>query len=296
MTTAPDGGPDNRTPERGRQLVDLAAYVRSEVTKLRAITGDLASTVAEFGPQLVDTQKDIANLRGEVEQLVAGRAETDNPPVDWVHLAAEDAEREWPKLGEWVHEVLGGWYFVTRAQLPDCWALHRPAFLQVAWLRSSHIEAYLGHSHPAQAAEWNTRWLDAALAKIKECIPRSQCRAVAGQPGEHLVDQLAVQQRHETAPAPAAAGSNPYPNPYAQGPHPATLASQSYPPVGTSTTASATESPAARGAGEEVINWDYWGGYFNHAMQADIAWRRKREAHQADNSRPAAEQTDTTGP
>lgn len=289
MSTAPDGGPDKTPPGQDRWQVDLAADLRKtrgEVHALRNTVVDLASTISEWGPHLEDTQREVAELRGQVEELLES-PEIKNAPVDWFQLPAEDAEREWPKLGEFVHEVLGGWYEVTREQLPDCWALHRPAFLQVAWLRTSHIEAYLERSHPAQAAEFNVRWLDAALEKIKRAIPDSRCRALAGRPGEHMVDRLAAQQRRDpvSSPAPAAAAS-PYPNPYAQsgGQHPA-------PQPG----AEGGDPAATRAAGAEVIQWDYWGDYFHQAMRADLAWRRAREAQQAEHGH-AADQSGGSAP
>uniref|UniRef100_UPI0037CC62B4 hypothetical protein n=1 Tax=Amycolatopsis benzoatilytica TaxID=346045 RepID=UPI0037CC62B4 len=291
MSTAPDGGPDNRTPDRARQLLDLAEdlrKVRGEVGGVRTTVVDLASTVSEFGPQLLDVQRDVNSLRGVVEELATARAESENAPVDWFHLSAADAEKEWPKLGDWVHEILSGWYLVTREKLPDCWALHRPAFLQVAWLRSSGIEAYLAHSHPSQAAEFNTRWLDAALAKIAEHIPASRCRAAAGRPGDHLVDQLEAQQQGHRAQAqqPAAGpgtGSNPYPNPYAQ---PAQA------PAPTPAAPSAPSGRVGSSAGQEVIRPEYWGGYFNQAMQADLAWRRERDKALAEKAAAEAAEKD----
>ncbi|UKD50744.1 hypothetical protein L3Q65_00015 (plasmid) [Amycolatopsis sp. FU40] len=265
--TAPDGGPNKRSADRDRKLADLAADLRKtrgEVADVRNTVGDLAATISEWAPQLVDVQKDLAQLGGQVEELLES-PDIKNAPVNWPELPAEDAEREWAKLGEWVHEILGGWYLVTRGQLPDCWPLHRPAFLQLAWLRSSHIESYLSRTHPSQAAEWNVRWLDAALSRVATYIPDTKCRAVPGKPGEHLVDQLHAQQ-HRTGQQPAPTGANPFPNPYAQQ-QPGSPA----PPV--------PPTPAVpSSARDEVIRWDYWGGYFNQAMRADLAWRREREA------------------
>jgi hypothetical protein len=284
--TAPDGGPHHRAPDRDRLLVDLGTEVRAlreNVERVRRNTADTAGVVAEFAPQVLDLQEDMARVRAELDALV-DQPEIKNPPIDWVALPAEDAEREWDKLGHWVHEVLGGWYEITRAQLPDCWALHRPAFLHVSWLRTSHVEAYLARSHPSQAAEWNTRWLDAALEKIKETIPDTRCRAAAGRPGDHNLDALEEQQRRSrlhgdlaergrqlreqaarSAPPPGQPGASPYSDPaYAQ---PATPPEPAEPRHG--------DSP-----GRQVIQLDYWRGYFDQAMQADLAQRRQREAEQ----------------
>lgn len=281
MSNAPDGGPANRgTPARSRQLVDLAEdvrKVRGDVGRLRTTLGDLAGTVAEFAPQLLDVQRDLLTVRGVVEDLATAKAAAENPPVDWFAMSAADAETAWIKLGDWVHSVLGGWYQVTRAQLPDCWALHRPAFLQIAWLSTSHVEAYLPLSHPNQAAEWNTRWLDAALDKVKQHIPPKQCRAVPGGPGQHLVDELDAAQQE--AARTAAGGTSPYPNPHTQ---PQQYAESAPARAARSYAQPQHEEPAhtraARSAGQEVIRGDYWGPYFTEAMRADLAWRRERDA------------------
>ncbi|ODU05025.1 MAG: hypothetical protein ABS81_08725 [Pseudonocardia sp. SCN 72-86] len=267
MNTAPDGGPDNPRGGRDRQLVDVAAdlrKVRDDVGRLRTTVGDLAGTVSEFGPQLLDVQRDLNGLRGLVDELAAATAATENPPADWFTMSAPAAEQEWVKLGDWVHNVLAGWYQITRAQLPDCWALHRPAFLQVAWLHTSHTQAYLPASHPNQAAEWNTRWLDAALEKVRRHIPESRCRAVTGGPGEHLVDHLQSAQQQVRS------EGSPYPNPY----------DQQYAPQPQS------ELRSPDWAEQEVIRAGYWGGYFTQAMQADLVWRRDQDQQVSSSSSP----------
>lgn len=287
---APDGGPNRRRPDRDRLLLDLGAQVRdlgTRVDGLKRTVVDVTSTVSEFGPQLIDVQRDLGKLSEQVEELLDS-PEVKNPPINWVALPAEDAEREWDALGRWVHEVLASWYEITRDQLPDCWALHRPAFLQVSWLRTSHVESYLSRSHPNQAAEWNTRWLDAALEKIKAAIPDTRCRPLVGRPGEHLVDALEAQQRRGRDPqdlrergqqlhqqvtqpthAPPGQPGSPYSDPtYA----PAPITPDPQP---THSTTGGGDRP-----GEQVIQLDYWRGYFEQAMRADVDMRRQREAQQ----------------
>ncbi|GAY10337.1 hypothetical protein [Pseudonocardia sp. N23] len=293
MSNAPDGGPANRgTPARSRQLVDLAEdvrKVRGDVGRLRTTVGDLAGTVAEFAPQLLDVQRDLLTVRGVVEELATAKAAADNPPVDWFAMSAAEAETEWIKLGDWVHSVLGGWYQVTRAQLPDRWALHRPAFLQVAWLSTSHAEAYLPLSHPNQAAEWNTRWLDAALAKVEQHILPKQCRAVPGGPGQHLVDELDAAQQE--ARGPAAGGTSPYPNPYPQQQYAESAAARAARSYAQPQHVEPAHTRAARSAGQETIRPDYWGPYFSEAMRADLAWRRERDDALAQRAAAAAAAT-----
>jgi hypothetical protein len=291
--TAPDGGPNKRIPERDRLLIDLGMQVRSlgeKVERVRCVTVDTVRTLAEFGPQLANVQGELAELRGTVNQLCASESKAKNAPVDWRGLSAEDAEQQWERLGCWVHEVLGGWYEITREQLPDCWALHRPALVQVSWLWISYIQAYLSDSHPNQAAEWNTRLIDAALGKIKAAIPASLCRAVAGRPGEHLVAALEAQQHRNRAPRQRVGqlvythtNTHPSPQPsYSYDPHP--------PPVLPAT--GEVTSP-----GRQVIHRPFWRGFFEEAMQADLAERRRGEAEQHTSGQGVESASDQlTGP
>ena len=114
-----------------------------------------------------------------------GRPEPDAAPVDWPSLSADDATAEWQALGDWVASVLGPFYELTRAQLPDCWPLHRPAVLELVWLRRMYVAAHRPDAAPSAAADWHTRWRREALANIAAAIPETWCR-----PGEHWVERF----------------------------------------------------------------------------------------------------------
>jgi hypothetical protein len=301
--TAPDGGPDRKPgPDRvqARLLTELGGQVRdinTKLAKLRLSLGEVAGVVSEFGPELADVQKGLAEVRGQVASLLEETPEVTNPPVDWTHLPAEQAEREWDVLGRWVHEVLAGEYEITREQLPDCWALHRPALRTLTWLRCTYVDAYAEGARNVLSAEWNTRWMDSALAKIKDAIPASRCRPRVGEPGEHLVDVLAAQQqrsrvdpdqlrqnaqalRQQTSqPAYSAPGQPTGPYPAPSGPYPA-------PPA---TPAAGQPAPVATGSdspGQQIIRLEFWRPFFDQAMRADIERRRAAEqaATEADNA------------
>jgi hypothetical protein len=230
------------------------------------------STVAQLQQQLADVQAELGVLRGEVTRLHASKHEVTVVPVNWPTLSTQDAEAVWEVLGRWVQEVLGDWCEVTRDQLPDCWALHRPALMQVSWLWTSHIEAYQPHSRAHAAAEWHTRWLDAALEKIKRVIPASQCHAVAGQQGEHLVHRLqALQQRtrnshHRAHPLPQQA---PYPTTF-------TPTSPSPDPIAAPIVVTLPAAREIASPGQQVIHRPFWQPYFEQAMQADLTKRRQQ--------------------
>ncbi|MDN5933010.1 MAG: hypothetical protein L0I24_18415, partial [Pseudonocardia sp.] len=112
-------------------------------------------------------------------ELLAEQDKQKNPPVDWIAMTEEQAAKQWPVLARWIGERLVPWYELTRADLPDCWALHRPVVVELSWLRSAHVQAYLDHTHPHITAEWHARWRPFVVARIKEAID-SKCR-----PGEH---------------------------------------------------------------------------------------------------------------
>jgi hypothetical protein len=266
--TALEGGAATRVSDRDRLLGDLDVQVRLLSEKVEWVRRSTVTTVAEFGPQLADVHAELAYLRGEVTRRRASEPEDTHGPVNWCTLSAHDAEPLWVGMGHWVHEVLGDWCEVTREQLPDCWALHRPAVMQVSWLWTSHIDAYLPSSHPHQAAEWNTRRLDAALEKIKKVIPASQCRAVAGRQGEHLVNALEDQQRRDRNPR-QQEPSLPWAHTYPHADH----HSARY------TAAAVLTPPAAAreigSPGQQVIHRPFWQPYFEEAMQADLTERRR---------------------
>lgn len=262
--SAPDSGLNKRSADQA--LMDLAADVRGvrgTIAEVRDNVGEVAGVVAELAPQLAEVRGEVSELQGQVEELLKAPAEPTNPPIPWPALTAEDAQREWHALGQWVAEVLVPWYELTRGQLPDCWALHRPAMLQLSWLRTSYIEAFLPRSHPSQAAEWHTRWLSAALDNIATAIPTQFCR-----PGEHKVhEHVSAEQKRQNPPASGPGGG---PQPWAQprGPVPQPAA--------------AYHQETER---DQLADPQYWGPHFEKAMQQDIDERRRREAAQAQQNR-----------
>jgi hypothetical protein len=80
--------------------------------------------------------------------------------------------------------VLGPFYQLTRAQLPDCWALHPPAVIELVWLRRAYVAAHAPDAPPSAAGEWHTRWRRDALTNIVAAIPTTWCR-----PGEHYLHE-----------------------------------------------------------------------------------------------------------
>lgn len=182
---------DSRFRRSQKQLVERLDDLDRRVS-------DLTSAVAEVLPRLEDLADGVAEARGRLDAESSSLSGSTFTPVHWPSLTAEEAAVAWESLGHWVGAVLGPWYGVTRGQLPDCWALHRRAVLELSWLRTSYVVAYSSKASASMAAEWHSRWLREALAAVSKAIPEQLCR-----PGFHLV----VGGRRAPAPSPAASAS-----------------------------------------------------------------------------------------
>lgn len=299
MTDAPDAGPNNRRPERERLLLDLGAdlrSVRSEVSSLRNDIRETAGVVSEAMPRLEDLETSLAEVKGTVEALTEEEPEPGNPPIEWPALPAEDAEREWDSLAEWVGDTLVPWLQITRGQLPDIWPHYRRAVFELFWLRTCYRQAYKNKAHPTAAAEWHTRWLDAALDNVLKAMPSDWQDRIEP-----------ARQQQPTAPPPPAPGTPApgqpgYPTggaePWKQHtPHPAQLAAQASP-----TQSAQRTRPAQQGGGhysyegwrEQLATREHWDEAFQDAKARDLAWRREREQRQAEEDRRHFEQATTS--
>jgi hypothetical protein len=180
MTTPPAGNgadPEGSTgagpasPRRDRMLSELAGEIRAaraeerrdvaalqaELARIAALLGENADLLAQVLPRVGALDTELADLAGRVDELT-GATPAVVAPVDWPALSADAAAAEWEALASWVADVLGPFYEITRAQLPDCWALHRPAVIELVWLRRCYAAAHAPDAAPGAAGEWHTRW------------------------------------------------------------------------------------------------------------------------------------------
>jgi hypothetical protein len=266
------------SPRRDRMLSELAGELRAardehrrDVEQLRVdlaglsgVVGDNAALLAQVVQRVGDLDNQLADLGERVDTLVTavrdrltagagtgGPAEPEPAPapVDWPSLSADDAVAEWHALGDWVAYILGPYYELARAQLPDCWPLHRPAVLELVWLRRVYVAAHRPDAAPSAAADWHTRWRREALANIATAIPTTWCR-----PGEHWVEEFS------TRPGPPP----PRPTPIGEDEHvPGQRPGPGHYQVG------------LKG---EITTPQHWAPHFHTAYHADIAARRHREA------------------
>jgi hypothetical protein len=244
------GGGGPASPRRDRIVSELAGEIRAaraDVARLAVLVAENADLLAQVLPRVAGLDDAVAELGGRVDALAENAAETGVAPVNWPALTAEQAAAEWAALAEWVATVLGPFYEITRAELPDCWARHRPAVLELVWLRRAYLAAHAPDAAAIAAAEWHTRWRRDALANIATIIPKRWCR-----PGEHYVHEhdrphgsqigQPVERYHHTP---------------GQRPDPADL---------------------RVGADGEITDPRYWEPGYRAAAEADLAWRRARDA------------------
>lgn len=283
-TDAPDGGPRNRRPERDRLLLDLGAelrVVRTEVSGLRDDVRETAGVVAEAMPRLEDVETNLAEVKGTLQALTEEPPEAPNPPIEWPALPAEDAEREWDDLADWVGDTLVPWLQITRAQLPDMWPAHPRAVFELLWLKTCYRQAYMKGSHPAGAAEWHTRWLDAALANVKSAMPKDWEESMEPsqpQPGPPPAQPLAPGTPPPGQPGYPPGGSEPW--------------KQQYTPPPTAPQRGAGYSH--RGWRDELATREHWEQTWQQAKTRDVAWRRERERRELEKARQQLEHSTTS--
>jgi hypothetical protein len=241
------------------ELTALAVHLRrlsARAEELNASHTALASLVtSNLQPEIAalrrDSTEQLAIQAAQIHRLCTAHASEHPPPVDWPTLTADQATVEWEKLAIWIADVLVPWYEITREQLPDCWALHRPALLELSWLHATHQEAFTPNAAAHHAADWHTRWLPAALHRIHEIIPRRGVRYCGA--GGHLVNHS---DRSPTIPIlpPATA---PMPTPRQPMPN------------------------------EQLAERHHWEHCYQQAMATDYAWRQDGEPTSPDPTSPS---------
>lgn len=253
-----------------------------------------------------DVERVVAALAGQVEALkgrvgdIAGLVDVGAPSgrqvTDWMSLSTDDAAARLLRLADWIEGVLVDGYYVTRRQLPDCWALHRPAVIHLLWLEDTYSAAYGEEAIPLAAAEWNTRWRPAGLELLREVVPTRLCRPRANdengrpQEGVHMMTEE-EQQRLQAPPPP------PPPPPIPAGAREAAERSRlSFP----ATAPPRRSAPQRTDASDPVIDPQvaaqtaerkFWQGYLDQAFPLDADWRATRQRRAAQRQ-GAAELTD----
>ena len=176
--------PGTRAQARDELLARLTAQLRTAQTANERRLAQLETTTAESADLLAQALPRIDTALDQLAALAEHLDDAPTAPISWPTLTADEAATVWAQLADWTEHVLVGWYGITRAQLPDCWALHRPAVLELSWLHTTYREAHTPGARATLAADWHTRWRPAALAAIAAATDpgsiASGCR-----PGHH---------------------------------------------------------------------------------------------------------------
>lgn len=241
------GSPFNQSPTA--ELTALAAHLRqlsSRIDQIAAAHAELDTTIStQITPELIELRTErLERLALQAEQIQQDRTSSttrQSKPTDWPSICSEQSTTAWIGLGNWIAEVLVPWYQLSREELPDCWALHKPAVVELSWLHAAHVEAFQPGAAAHLAADWHTRWRPSVLQRLRDIIPR-RGRNYCG-PGQHLVDDA---ERTRRPPTPS----------HADG---ATLTRQQLP-------------------SEQLAERHHWQSFLELAFAEDHQWRLNRES------------------
>jgi hypothetical protein len=169
-------------PPQGRDGSPSVAALAVQINALRRDVESLAakvSTSTKMQREHASALNDIAELRHEVEQILAILSEQDDTaPATWFWLRMTEQERteKLSELSDWVETVL-------RAQYPDyladqikpCWPNHPEAKWELAWLYHLWSAAYLSERPaPKDAADWHDRWSPGVIRRLCEVMRRCE--------------------------------------------------------------------------------------------------------------------------
>jgi hypothetical protein len=154
-----------------------AAHLRRLAERLDLLTDELT--------ELRHRSDQLEGLATDIHRTLAQhRAQETAGPPNWATMNTEQAAQAWHDLADWIQNSYVPWYDITRDQLPDCWALHRPVVTTLSWLRHTHTAAHQSGAPAHLVADWHTHWNPAATKQIRDAIPRHGLRSCG--PGHHL--------------------------------------------------------------------------------------------------------------
>jgi hypothetical protein len=111
-------------------------------------------------------QRDIVLRALERRQRVAARqtpnADEVEAPIHWPSIAALDAQREWPKLLDWVGELRGRYKGLDSYVVPACWYEHESLVMALQALRDHERAAYAKSSPASSGTDWHRAFRDIA--------------------------------------------------------------------------------------------------------------------------------------
>lgn len=303
---------DGLREELGADVGRLRSEVRNRINDLRSeVTeridgghGEIAGELAEFLPRVADLEDQLTRLRaafdlggptpgaptapgpdrgaGPADPTPDGDDGDDEPPVTpatgWDRMSRASAERAWAALAEFVDGVLYRQYRFTRMQIPDCWALHPRMVRELAWLRSTYLEAAeLERDTPAASMPWHLRCVPGFLINAAEAVDTRECR-----PGIHRLTESEVSAHQYRRDAALRDGLTPPPLTTETGPDRPHLIPAHFPlrtvrsVNSTRTTDDGPTPPTPEDLPDLVVgpcHPDYWRDHYFAASAADLAER-----------------------
>lgn len=223
---APDapgrGAGGSRRHGRAHELGAEVRGMRRDLDELRRILAETTGYVAEALPRIKDLEDVHATLAARLDHVDghtgtdadpdtspaggssrdssdAGEDDPENdaehdeappatPATGWSQMDRVTATAAWEALARFVGEVLHGEYRLTRMQVPDCWPLHPRMVRELAWLRSSYLEAADAEPDvPSSSSPWHIRALPAFFINTADAIDPRECR-----PGIHRLTEPEV--------------------------------------------------------------------------------------------------------
>lgn len=282
--------------------------MRSEVTeKIDGGHSEIAGELAEFLPRVADLEDQLTRLRAAVDLGgltpgpspaapgddpgqpagatpggPAGPNDEVDPPVTpaagWDDMSRDSAARAWAALAEFVDRVLYRQYRLTRLQIPDCWALHPRMVRELAWLRSTYLEAAdLERDTPAASMPWHLRCIPGFLINAAEAVDLRECR-----PGIHRLTESEVSAHQYRCDAARRDGLTPPPLNTETGPDRPHLIPAHFPlrtvrsVTGARTTDDGPTPPTPEDLPDLIVgpcHPDYWREHYFAASAADLAER-----------------------
>jgi hypothetical protein len=156
----------------------LAVHVnalRRDLRSLAAKVDALACAQEEHAAVLGD----IAELRRQVEQLLAILSEDDDTPPSawfWLTMTEQQRDEQLAELLDWVETVLRTQYPDYLAdQIRPCWLKHPEARWELAWLYQLWSLAYLARrTEPRATADWHDRWFPSVIGRLSQVMGKCE--------------------------------------------------------------------------------------------------------------------------
>lgn len=135
---------------------------------LEALAGRLDDTEDAIATTLETIGGEIADLKANVDQLVAQERELVKPR----RWAARATPKEWNELIDWVDELNSDYSLLSDYTIPPCWPAHAGVVEELAGLWRSWIHAVINDARAkkhgsSELTAWHDRWLWPCLTRMK---------------------------------------------------------------------------------------------------------------------------------